>query len=120
MCRFVSISLLLLALPGLAALGGDVAYSQDVPSAGPSLAVYPSYLLRFNGSHNYLVAALSVVNVSGHEMTNVTITQSFPNDLTPSVAPEGVHDYFIRQDGFEEKIEGQNYRMFVPALHRRE
>ena len=113
--RIVSISFLLLAV-----LGGGVAHSQDTSSEGPSLAVYPSYLLKFNGSHNYLLAALSVVNVSGHEMTNVTVTQSFPGDFVPAPAPDGIHDYFVRVAGFEEKIEGQGYRMFVPTLHRRE
>lgn len=116
--RLRALPLLLLLLA--AAPDASPPSAQEPGTEGPQLTISPSFQLRFNGSHNYLLATLVIINASGLEMRNLTITQTFPDEFVPSAAPSGIHEYFARQEGFEEKIEGPNYTMAIPALHRRE
>jgi hypothetical protein len=53
-------------------------------------------------------------------MKNLTLTQKFPDSFAPAAATDGIHEFFLRPEGFQEKLEGQTYTMSVPTLHRRE
>jgi hypothetical protein len=103
-----------------AALTAPPLPAQDSGSEGPQLNISPSFQLKFNGSHNYLQATLVIINASGLEMRNLTITQKFPDNFVPAAASDAIHEFFLRPDGFEEKIDGPLYTMTVPSLHRRE
>jgi len=108
------ILLLAFALPSVSLL------ARESGDEGPQLAISPSFQLKFNGTHNYLLATMVIVNASGHEMRNLTLTQTFPDSFVPATATDGIHEFFIRPEGFQEKLEGQTYTMSVPTLHRRE
>jgi len=88
---------------------------------GPALTIYPAFHLKFAGEgRNYLLAGITLVNVSGQEMRDLFLTQRFPEDLAPASASGGIYDYLARPEGFEETIEGQTYQMRVSLLRRRE
>ncbi|MBI3450481.1 MAG: hypothetical protein HY049_16385 [Acidobacteria bacterium] len=86
----------------------------------PQLSISPSFQLKFNGSHNYLLATLVIINASGLEMRNLTVTQVFPDGFAPAAAPDGIHELLTRPEGFAESLQGSTYTMTVPVLHRRE
>jgi hypothetical protein len=95
--------------------------AQTASSEAPSLTIYPAFHVKFSrDGGNYLLASTILMNVSGHSIRDLTFTQTFPKDLIPAEAQEGIHEYFRRPEGFEEKIEGQTYQMKVPILRRRE
>src|SRR6266850_234122 len=89
--------------------------AQESGDEGPQLTISPSFQLKFNGSHNYLLATLVIINASGHEMRNLTLTQIFPDSFAPAAATDGIHEYFGRPEGFQEKLDGQTYTMSVPV-----
>lgn len=96
--------------------------AQDAGPEGPSLTVYPAFYLKFGGggSKNYLLGNVALVNVSGHDLRQVTLRQEFPPQLRPSAPAEGSHEFQLRPEGFEEHVEGAAYVLTVPVLRRRE
>jgi hypothetical protein len=111
----------ILPLMLVAGLSFSSALPQGAPSQAPAVTIYPSFHVKFaREGGNYLLASTVILNVSGYTVRDLTLTQSFPDELIPSPAPEATHEYFRRPDGYEESIEGQTYRMHVPLLRRRE
>lgn len=105
----------------LLALGLGLLPAQEPGSEGPALNIYPSFHLRFAlEGRNYLVASLVVLNVSGVEVRNLTIVQTFPDNLVASAAPEWVHEYTTHAEGYAETLEGNTFTMKVPVLRKRE
>ncbi len=93
----------------------------QAPSQAPAVTIYPSFHVKFaREGGNYLLASTVILNVSGYTVRDLTLTQSFPEELIPSAAPEAIHEFVTRPEGYEESIEGQTYRLHVPLIRRRE
>lgn len=111
------ITLLPLLIAALLASGAVRAQSGEAPA----LTVYPSFHVKFDmDGKNYLLASTVLVNISQHTMRSLTLTQTYPEDLVLEPAPEGIHEYFARPEGFTDSIDAQTYTMHTPLLRRGE
>ena len=103
----------------MALVGAGQAAAQGGAPAG--LNIYPSFHLKFeNKGRNYLLASTVIVNVSDMTVRNLTVSQKYPDGLVPEAAPESIHEYFARPEGFRDSIDGQTYTMSTPILRKGE
>jgi hypothetical protein len=102
-------------LPALLAVPG-------VPSGregeAPKMTFYPSLHLKFvdGQARNYFYALAWVVNVSGSPMTDLTLTQEFPEGFTPRLLGKEAQADFKRPVGFNESLEKNTYTIKLPEL----
>jgi len=84
----------------------------------PKITFYPSFQLKFvdGEAHNYFLSHAGVVNVSGGVLTDLTITQRFPQGFTPSLISKDAQALLMRPEGFTESIDGDVYTIHLPEL----
>jgi len=105
-----------LCLAAMAAAIIAPATAQEEPA--PRINFYPSLQLKFvdGEAHNYFISHAGVVNVSGSAITDLTITQRFPEGFTASPVGEGTAALLMRPEGFSESLENGVYTVHLPEL----
>ena len=82
------------------------------------MTFYPSLNLKFvdGQPRNYFYALAWVVNASGSPITELTLTQEFPEGFTPRLLSKEAQADFKRPEGFNETLGKNTYAIKLPEL----